>query len=635
MKRILAALIASALALGCDGSGAPVALEEPQGTVTLTSDSDFYFLNTGGEASVSFTASGDWYAYPDNSIGSKWCTVTPSKGSAGNATVTVKVLENGVLAEVKGSVIIACGTGRATVTLRQEANDGDPTFGITSEKSFEAAPAGSSFEVTTYGNVPLTAKVIEGGEWLSVPETKSFSSGSFTISASANDTYYFRSGSVVIGNDEFALSDTVRVSQKTVDGIDRTSISILAIGNSFSVDAMEYLYPLLKDVGFKDITLGNLYVGGCSLETHVSYITSSSAMYQYYVNTSGSWTSTTSVDANTAIGERQWDYVSMQQASGYSGVADSYEPYLTTLISTVRAKCPDAKLMWHMTWAYQNGSTHSAFPTYGSDQMTMYSSIVSAVRANILSRDDFAFVIPCGTAIQNLRTSYFGDTLTRDGYHMSYDIGRLTTAMMWARQISGTSTSLMTTYPTSYSYTDKAIAAIKDAVEKAYASPYEVTESAYPAPTAGVGNEALRAVFTAAGYSLSDYTELPFKYTLNGFYNSTSGFSTYTSENSSYTNCDEFCATQMFSKNDLPVGTVIVLKSGCQYRPEGWVNLSTKNASSARPGNVTAQIVVVDDAWWGSWTVRAFNIAQAGNPHLGAADMAELPNSIEFFVPKK
>ena len=38
------------------------------------------------------------------------------------------------------------------------------------------------------------------------------------------------------------------------------SISILAIGNSFSVDAMEYLYGILNDIGYEDITLGNLYI---------------------------------------------------------------------------------------------------------------------------------------------------------------------------------------------------------------------------------------------------------------------------------------------------------------------------------------------------------------------------------------
>ncbi len=37
-----------------------------------------------------------------------------------------------------------------------------------------------------------------------------------------------------------------------------------------------------------------------------------------------------------------------------------------------------------------------------------------------------------GTAIQNLRTSYMGDTLTRDGYHLEVNTGRYTVSMTWA-----------------------------------------------------------------------------------------------------------------------------------------------------------------------------------------------------------
>ena len=39
-----------------------------------------------------------------------------------------------------------------------------------------------------------------------------------------------------------------------------TSIKVLAIGNSFSVDAIEYLYGVLVDLGYEEIVLGNLYI---------------------------------------------------------------------------------------------------------------------------------------------------------------------------------------------------------------------------------------------------------------------------------------------------------------------------------------------------------------------------------------
>ena len=49
------------------------------------------------------------------------------------------------------------------------------------------------------------------------------------------------------------------------------SFKVLAIGNSFSIDAMQYLYGLAKDTGYTDIVLGNLYIGGCTLQTHAHW----------------------------------------------------------------------------------------------------------------------------------------------------------------------------------------------------------------------------------------------------------------------------------------------------------------------------------------------------------------------------
>jgi hypothetical protein len=63
------------------------------------------------------------------------------------------------------------------------------------------------------------------------------------------------------------------------------SLKILAIGNSFSTDSMQYLYQIMKDGGVEEIVLGNLYYGGCSLDQHMSFAKADSASYKYYKNT--------------------------------------------------------------------------------------------------------------------------------------------------------------------------------------------------------------------------------------------------------------------------------------------------------------------------------------------------------------
>ena len=416
---------------------------------------------------------------------------------------------------------------------------------------------------------------------------------------------------------------------------DNTSISILAIGNSFSVDAMEYLYGYLRQAGYTDIFLGNLYIGGCTLQTHAGNITNGTAAYRYYTNSTGSWSYIEGKDAVSAMQSRKWDYVSMQQASGWSGMPDSYEPYLSTVVDAVKTYCPDAKRIWHMTWAYQANSSHSDFPKYGCVQIRMYNAILDAVRTKVLARGDFDCIIPSGTTIQNLRTSYIGDTVPRDGYHLSSDIGRVATARTWLKQISGCDLAPIDCKPQGYSYnlTAAQSAAVKDAVEKAFAHPMEVSASAYPPER--IWHEpdpALREVLAAAGYDPAAYHELAYSLTPYAYYNSTGGSGlTSKAGGSTASNINQFSATQFFSLEDIPVGSVLVLKSGYQYRPEGWTRLSAKTGS--RPGQVQTQVVEVTDNWWKGWAYRAFNLAKAGNPGLTENEMQSLRSCLSIYIP--
>ena len=410
-----------------------------------------------------------------------------------------------------------------------------------------------------------------------------------------------------------------------------TSIKILAIGNSFSVDAMEYLYGMLIDLGYEEIVLGNLYIGGCTLETHASNFQNNSASYTYYVNTTGTWTNTTSYKPLDALVAHEWDIITMQQGSPKSGLPASYDTYLSSLVTSVMTKCPEAELAWHMTWAYQSTSTHSGFASYNNDQMTMYNAILNSVQTKVLPTGWFSKVIPNGTAVQNMRTSFVGDNLTRDGYHMSYDKGRYLTALGYAKALTGRDLDMVTYTPSGYTYSEKEILAMKEAVNNAYATPYAVTPSTYPPDASFDPSKATPAeILQYNGYDPANYTEMKIEFTDFAYYNSSNSTyksTMYTLENSSWNNtiCD-FVTTPIYEKNDLPNGTLIVQRTGNMYRPEGWTALNTVNSSSTRPGNVTSNIVVVDNNWWGNWIYRAFNVAYADRTNLADSDPRNNPN---------
>ncbi len=255
-------------------------------------------------------------------------------------------------------------------------------------------------------------------------------------------------------------------------------IKILAIGNSFSVDAMKYLYQILENAGVKKIILGNLYIGGCSLEKHLENAKADNSAYTYYKNTTGEWEKHPEKSINYGIADEKWDYITMQQASGYSGLEPSYGDTLSELMEIVKSKkLKKTKLIWHGTWAYQNDSTHRHFPNYECSQQKMYDQIICALKNQIVSKSDFVVIIPNTTAIQNLRTSFLGDTLTRDGFHLSLDIGRFTAGLTFYVILSGMPVDIINYNPSPDVITDDVMRVIKESVKNAVLKPFEVTKS--------------------------------------------------------------------------------------------------------------------------------------------------------------
>lgn len=236
---------------------------------------------------------------------------------------------------------------------------------------------------------------------------------------------------------EVLASCTIKVDEVPDDGI----VKILAIGNSFSQDALEYyLYGLANAAG-KRVVIGNLYMGGASLKQHVQNFTNNTAAYDFRkIDEDGEKTNTPKSTIETAVASENWDYISFQQASSYSGQYKTFVEPLPALYNYVkeRATSPQVKYILHQTWAYAKNSTHGGFANYDKDQQTMYKAIVKTYnQAKDLIPAEL--IVPAGTAIQNGRTSVIGDNFNRDGYHLDLNIGRYTASCTWFEAIFGES----------------------------------------------------------------------------------------------------------------------------------------------------------------------------------------------------
>ncbi|QHI69374.1 DUF4886 domain-containing protein [Tichowtungia aerotolerans] len=259
------------------------------------------------------------------------------------------------------------------------------------------------------------------------------------------------------------------------------SIRILAIGNSFSVDGLEHAYSIATNAGIQEVTLGNLVIGGCSLERHWRSAKADITDYNYRKNTSGTWIDRRNSTMEYGLLDEPWDIITIQQVSHCSGLPETYNADLDHLITYINSRKtnPDAKLGWQMIWAYQQDSSHGGFAKYDKDQMTMYNAIVTAVTKKIAPNKAFDFIIPSGTAIQNMRTSYIGDTLTRDGFHMSLNLGRYIVGMTWVKTLTGASIEEVSWVPDATEVPKTLLPVIKEAVNNAIQTPFAITESSY------------------------------------------------------------------------------------------------------------------------------------------------------------
>jgi len=250
-------------------------------------------------------------------------------------------------------------------------------------------------------------------------------------------------------------------------------LRVLAIGNSFSEDALEsYLFELADSVGER-IIIGNLYIGGASLSLHVENSRENKAAYSYRkINLAGNKNTIENSTLYDGLKDDDWDYVSVQQVSENSGQYEVVMQHLPQLIAYVRKHVPRAKIIYHQTWAYQKSAPPTVFANYDGSQEIMYNAIAETTQKISLLRDIYA-IIPSGSAIQNARTSSLGDTLTRDGFHLDLTYGRFTASCTWFQKLFGLDPRKNAYKPDSITELQSRIA--KEAAYQAVKNPFQVS----------------------------------------------------------------------------------------------------------------------------------------------------------------
>ena len=208
---------------------------------------------------------------------------------------------------------------------------------------------------------------------------------------------------------------------------------ILAITNSFGVDANRYLYGICR-AGGEEVKVVTLYIGGCSLYRHYRNMLSEGAAYDLYVCGTNTGFK---VSLKEALLSDEWDIVTLQQVSHQSGDFSTYEPYLSELSAYVKKLAPAAKQYIHAICAYSDVriQTKENLKYKSSAEMFAADHVGYRMAAEKINADGF---IPATAAMEKLYAA-IGDAAYRDGAHASSGVGRYMLGLVWYMTIFGKS----------------------------------------------------------------------------------------------------------------------------------------------------------------------------------------------------
>lgn len=363
----------------------------------------------------------------------------------------------------------------------------------------------------------------QGGKVINIPAVYLNAVGTDTVSFAVRildipqkhigTTIYARPYYVYLDNgEEVTVYGDIRANNyakaSNISTADKSSIKILSIGHSFSKDVMvTNLYNMFKEGGYENVTIGYLYMAGCSMPKHLYNIQNNLAQYEYAKNTTGSWVSKNNIDPLYALQDEDWDFVTLQSSPDYIGgqsissfklgvnsegneitLSNPMTEYecITPISNWIKqnATNPNVKIDYHMIWSFSQGCELWSYTYHNFNQMTMYNNIIAKTKEFVVPHAAINDIIPSATAIQNARSSFMGDNFNmpdasqggNDGYHLNDD-GDYVAALTWYCHYSGDNANIMAGY-TGVLTADEFVA-VAEAVNNAMETWDKVTESTH------------------------------------------------------------------------------------------------------------------------------------------------------------
>ena len=214
----------------------------------------------------------------------------------------------------------------------------------------------------------------------------------------------------------------------------KADLKVLDIGTSYTQDAQTYLPQIIKASGIDtDFSLYRAFRPSASFKTWVDCW--NDADNEYYSidfcagtsldGISGSGSAFDGALFRKALQSVKWDIILIHQVSTYSNDYSLWEGngaggYLQELIRIIRVTNPQVTIGYLMTHSYRG----SYWANTEGSSLLRWRNTAEATK-QLKQEYGIDFIIPYGTAVQNLRASSLNDTyeFSEDGTHMGAGLG--------------------------------------------------------------------------------------------------------------------------------------------------------------------------------------------------------------------
>lgn len=239
----------------------------------------------------------------------------------------------------------------------------------------------------------------------------------------------------------------------------KPDLKILHIGNSFTFDAVSYLPLIVESTGtnVSDLCIYRTMRSGGSFRSWYDTYCDNDYAFDYTIEKviggidanidTGTGKAGDGTLFRRALTEEKWDIIVIQPASTYSPYYDQWTGngeggYLNELMGIVKETQPQAAIGIMLVHSYASnyeGNTEKS----SYDRWKLIAESVESCYKDY----NISFVIPYGTAVQNLRATELNNDmdLTADGVHCEYVLTRYTASCCYYQSVLAPRTGISVT----------------------------------------------------------------------------------------------------------------------------------------------------------------------------------------------